>query len=154
VSPTPAERLRDELKMQGILTLPPDEGGITDLLCDMDECYNPRGRADFQPLSVPLQDWMPSEDHYPKLKKDLRKNEVGKVRLAHRLCNRVDYGNHPGHVKQRYQAAAAAARWHKENWKQSAANASDRGQAEVRWAKMRESAKAKRAERSGGLGQK
>lgn len=37
--------------MPGILTMSPEQGGITELLCDMDECYRPRGRWDFEPIS-------------------------------------------------------------------------------------------------------
>jgi hypothetical protein len=38
-----------------------------------------------------LSDWMPTNDHYPTLKCDGGRETVDNSRLAHRLCNRVDY---------------------------------------------------------------
>src|SRR6266540_5548633 len=102
---SPPERLREELGMQGILTLAPERGGITELLCDMDECYCPRGRGYFERLSVPLTDWMPSEDHHPKMKMFGGRRVPGNIRLAHRRCNRLAPGKYLGHVKQRWRAA-------------------------------------------------
>ncbi len=124
--------------MQGILTLGPGQGGITELLCDTDECYCPRGRGHFERLSVPLTDWMPSEDHFPKLRMFGGRRVPGNIRLAHRRCNGLANGWHRGHVKQRWRAALEAARWHKDHWEESATNARERGAAEARWVAMRE----------------
>ena len=50
--------------------MPPAQGGVSDLICDMNECYCPLGRAHFtrSPLQCrdQIQDWIPSEDHYPR----------------------------------------------------------------------------------------
>jgi hypothetical protein len=133
---SPRERLREEYGMRGILTLSPDKGGITDLLCDMDYCYCPRGRGYFDPLSEHLTDWMPSEDHHPKLKM-FGGREAGNIRLAHRRCNGLAVGWYRGHVKQRWRTAFVAAQWHKDHWKESEANAAQRGAWEEQWTQMR-----------------
>ena len=46
----PADVLR-KLGMTGILTMPPEKGGVTQVLCDVDECFCPRGRGYFDPIS-------------------------------------------------------------------------------------------------------
>lgn len=122
--------------MQGILTLAPEEGGITDLLCDMDYCYCPRGRGYFDPLSVPLTEWMPSEEHFPKLKTFGGRRVPGNIRLAHRRCNGLGVGWYRGHLKQRWRAAREAAEWHKDHWQESAKNAPERGAWEEQWVAM------------------
>lgn len=64
----------------------------------MPECLCPEelgGRNYFDPKTPALTDWMPTPDHFPTLKKDGGHLTVDNVRLAHRLCNRVDYAkNH------------------------------------------------------------
>ena len=81
--------------MRGILTMSPGEGGITELLCDMDECFLPTGRWDFEPIPVPMPrpipEWIPSVDHFPKTEEVGGQRVAGNVRLAHRLCNRADF---------------------------------------------------------------
>lgn len=81
--------------MPGILTMSPEQGGITELLCDMDECYRPRGRWDFEPIPNPMPmkipEWIPTTDHFPKTKEVGGQKVAGNVPLAHRLCNRADY---------------------------------------------------------------
>ena len=131
------KRLRVEFGMQGILTLPPGQGGITDLLCDMDYCYCPYGRGYFVRLSVPQIDWMPSEDHHPRLKMFGGRRVPGNIRLAHRRCNGLAFGWHLGHAKQRWKAAMEAAQWHKDHWEESSGNARQRGLWEEQWVAMR-----------------
>ena len=41
---------------------------------------------------LPLTDWAPSPDHYPRLKADGGHLVPWNVRLSHVLCNRMDYG--------------------------------------------------------------
>lgn len=135
--PTAGERLRREFRMKGILTLPPEEGGAAEVLCDMEDCYCPRGRAYFDPLGVPLTDWMPSEDHYPKLRMFGGTRKLGNIRLAHRACNRLAHGWQRGHLKQRWKAAMETLLWHREEWRESASNAEERGLAEEKWRSMR-----------------
>lgn len=69
-------------------------GKITRLECQMPGCFCPPelgGRSYFEPVTQDLPDWMPTNDHYPVLKCDGGKETVDNSRLAHRLCNRVDY---------------------------------------------------------------
>jgi hypothetical protein len=130
--------------MQGLLTLAPEQGGITDLLCDMEYCYCPRGRGYFDPHSVPLTEWMPSEEHFPKLKTFGGRRVPGNIRLAHMRCNGLGVGWYRGHLKQRWKAAREAAQWHKDHWQESAKNASDRGAWEQQWVAMCEARERKR----------
>ena len=50
-----------------------------------------RGRRHFDPR-LPQSDWSPTPDHYPRLKAHGGHLTPDNVRLAHRLCNRRDYG--------------------------------------------------------------
>jgi hypothetical protein len=105
-----ADQLR-ERKVRGILISAAELGYITELACQMPECLCPEelgGRSYFESVAD-LPDWMPTRDHYPILKKDGGLLTVDNVRLAHRLCNRVDYAKNHGrsYAKdlQRVQAA-------------------------------------------------
>jgi hypothetical protein len=57
----------------------------------MPQCYCVRGRRCFDPRSA-NSDWSPTADHYPLLKAHGGHLTPDNVRLAHRLCNRRDYG--------------------------------------------------------------
>jgi hypothetical protein len=81
----------EKLGVRGILWQLANDGQIIDIRCEMPQCYCPRGRACFDPKS-PSSDWSPTPDHYPKLKADGGRLTPDNVRLAHRLCNRRDYG--------------------------------------------------------------
>ncbi len=59
------------------------------------------GRRYFERKSLLPIDWMPTPDHYAVLKKDGGKLTVDNVRLAHRICNRVDYAIQTGKPHQR-----------------------------------------------------
>jgi hypothetical protein len=115
----PGKRLRQEFGMQGTLTLAPERGGSPTSFCDMDHCCCPRGRGYFDPLSVPLTEWMPSEEHFPKLKTFGGRRAPGNIRLAHRHCNGLGVGWYRGHLKQRWRAAREAAQGHKDHWQES-----------------------------------
>lgn len=95
--------------MQGLLTLAPDQGGAELLLCTMDGCYCPHGRHHFERITDELRHWIPTEDHYPRLKKDGGKRP-GNVRLAHRLCNNLGYALSALPLDKH---ATALARWRK-----------------------------------------
>jgi hypothetical protein len=69
-----------------------ERGQILELRCEMPQCYCPHGREYFVEKAVPPPDWAPSPDHYPRLKADGGHLDPENVRLAHVLCNRVDYG--------------------------------------------------------------
>jgi hypothetical protein len=84
------ERL-EALGVRGILRRLAQDGQIVDLRCEMPQCYCRRGRGWFDPMS-PLSDWSPTADHYPMLKAHGGHLTPDNVRLAHRLCNRRDYG--------------------------------------------------------------
>jgi hypothetical protein len=67
------------------------DGQIIDVRCEMPQCYCFRGRRYFEPRST-RSDWEPTADHYPRLKAHGGHLTPDNVRLAHRLCNRRDYG--------------------------------------------------------------
>ncbi len=90
-----ADQLR-KLNARRILVRAAEQGRITDLLCAMDECLCPHGRGYFEPATPDLSDWMPTNDHHPTLKCDGGRETVDNSRLAHRLCNRVDYSKRIG----------------------------------------------------------
>lgn len=93
--PTVAEQLR-ELGVKGILLKAAEQGKITELACQMPDCLCPRGRSYFQPVTPELLDWIPTNDHYPKLRHEGGKETTDNTRLAHRLCNRIDYSRSIG----------------------------------------------------------
>jgi hypothetical protein len=69
----------------------------------MPTCYCPEelgGSTYFEPASPELPDWMPTRDHFPILKQDGGHLTVDNVRLAHRLCNRIDYTKTMGYPKR------------------------------------------------------
>src|SRR5437868_5013201 len=57
----------------------------------MPQCYCFWGRRYFDPR-LARSDWEPTADHYPRLKMHGGHLTPDNVRLAHRLCNRRDYG--------------------------------------------------------------
>jgi hypothetical protein len=79
------------LGARGILRQLARDGQIVDVRCEMPQCYCFRGRRYFAPASPP-SDWSPTADHYPRLKAHGGHLTPDNVRLAHRLCNRRDYG--------------------------------------------------------------
>jgi hypothetical protein len=128
---TPGEVLR-RLGMQGILTLPPEQGGASQLLCDVDECYCPRGRGYFEPISRDemgaLVDWMPTEEHWPISHAEHGPKVKGNIWLAHRLCNRL-----AGLDEERRRARAKKEEWaatHADEWRSEFGN---REAAEAQW---------------------
>src|SRR6266542_6362140 len=86
---TPVEKL-ESLGVRGILWRLARDGQIIDVRCEMPQCYCFRGRWYFEPIS-PGADWMPTADHYPRLKMHGGHLTADNVRLAHRLCNQRDY---------------------------------------------------------------
>jgi hypothetical protein len=86
---TPVEKL-EALGVRGILRQLARDGQIIDVRCEMPQCYCFRGRRHFDPIS-PGADWMPTADHYPRLKMHGGHLTPDNVRLAHRVCNQRDY---------------------------------------------------------------
>jgi hypothetical protein len=76
--------------VRGILRQLARDGQIIDVRCEMPQCYCSRGRKYFDPVS-PGADWMPTADHYPRLKMHKGHLTPDNVRLAHRVCNQRDY---------------------------------------------------------------
>jgi hypothetical protein len=64
----------------------------------------------FQEVRPDLPDWMPTADHFPVLKEQGGHRTVHNVRLAHRLCNRVDYSKRIGRPYASDLARVEAAR--------------------------------------------
>lgn len=144
---TPVEQLRS-LGQHGILTLPVGRGGITALLCHMDVCYCPYGRGYFDLKTHPPRSWDPSVDHDPDLKMDGGQLILGNVRLAHILCNKLAFGDGPGHEKKRRKAAAAQDQWHTDHPKESLRHADNRAAAQAQWEARKAAAEAEAAARS------
>ena len=87
---TPVEKL-EAWGVRGILWQLARDGQLTDVRCEMPQCYCFRGRKYFDPKS-PRSDWSPTPDHYPRLRAQGGHLTPDNVRLAHLLCNRRDYG--------------------------------------------------------------
>ena len=85
---TPLEKL-ERLEVRGILWQLARHNQIIDVRCEMPQCYCFRGRRYFEPIS-PGADWMPTADHYPRLKMHGGLPTPDKVRLAQRFCNQRD----------------------------------------------------------------
>ena len=81
----------EALGVRGILRHLARDGQINDVRCEMPQCYCFRGRRYFDPRSS-RSDWEPTADHYPRLKMHGGELTADNIRLAHRLCNRRDYG--------------------------------------------------------------
>ena len=80
----------EALGVRGILWQLARDGQIIDVRCEMPQCYCFRGRRYFEPIS-PGADWMPTADHYPRLKMHGGRLTPDNVRLGHRVCNQRDY---------------------------------------------------------------
>jgi hypothetical protein len=79
----------------------------------MEECLCPSeldGRGHFEPVGRDLSDWMPTNDHYPVLACDGGQRTIDNSRLAHRLCNRIDYSKRIGRPHTKDLARVEAAR--------------------------------------------
>jgi hypothetical protein len=84
-------RARSLHQLHGIPLQLAKDGQILDVSCEMPQCYCFKGRRHFDPR-LPMSDWAPMADHYPRLKAQGGHLTPENVRLAHRLCNRRDYG--------------------------------------------------------------
>jgi hypothetical protein len=87
---TPVEKL-EALGVRGIVWQLARDDQIVDVRCEMPQCYCFRGRRYFEPRSTG-SDWELTADHYPRLKAHGGRLTPDNVRLAHRVCNRRDYG--------------------------------------------------------------
>lgn len=86
-----AEKLEDRGVTRGILHQMARDGQLVDLRCEMPTCYCPEGRKHFDRKSHPMTDWAPNPDHYPILKMHRGRLRPENVRVAHVLCNNLDY---------------------------------------------------------------
>jgi hypothetical protein len=86
---TAIEKL-ESLGVRGILWQLARDGQLIDVQCEMPQCYCPRGRRYFAP-KLPVFEWSPTADHYPRLKMHGGHLTPDNVRLGHRLCNQRDY---------------------------------------------------------------
>jgi hypothetical protein len=107
-----ADQLKN-LNARRILVKAAEQFKITDVQCAMGDCLCPEelgGRNYFEPATRDLSDWMPTNDHYPTLACDGGRETVHNSRLAHRLCNRVDYSKRIGRSFAKDLARVEAAR--------------------------------------------
>src|SRR6478672_6425494 len=86
---TPIEKL-ESLGVRGILWQLARDGQLIDVQCEMPQCYCPRGPRYFAP-KLPVSEWSPTADHYPRLKMHGGHLTADNVRLGHKLCNQRDY---------------------------------------------------------------
>ena len=86
--PAAAELRRYEVK--GILLQLARDRQLIDVRCEMPQCYCPQGRRHFERRSTDSP-WIPTADHYPRLKMHGGHLTADNVRLAHKLCNALDY---------------------------------------------------------------
>jgi hypothetical protein len=86
---TAVEKL-EALGVRGILWQLARDGQLVDVCCEMPQCYCFRGRRHFDPRPTG-SDWVPTADHYPRLKMHGGHLTPDNVRLGHRLCNRRDF---------------------------------------------------------------
>lgn len=95
------------LGLRGILITAAEKGLISEVRCRMDECLCPRGDDYFEERPRAVSDWAPSVDHI-KLKSEGGQLTLDNIRLAHVLCNRVDFAKKRGikHDKDRARAAS------------------------------------------------
>ena len=89
-----SEQLK-ELGLRGILITAAEKGVISEVRCKMDECLCPRGDDYFEKRPKAVSDWAPSVDHI-NLKSAGGQLTLDNIRLAHVLCNRVDYARKHG----------------------------------------------------------
>lgn len=97
--------------VRGILITAAQAGHLTELACQMPTCFCPEelgGPAYFEDKTSALPDWMPTVDHR-RLKRDGGHLTFDNVRLAHRLCNRIDYSINVGRPHERDLARVEAA---------------------------------------------
>src|SRR5439155_21352532 len=87
---TPVEKLESLGVRRGILRRLARDGQIIDVRCEMPQCYCFRGRSYFEPIS-PGADWMPTADHYPRLKMHGGRLTPGHVPLARRVRHQREY---------------------------------------------------------------
>jgi hypothetical protein len=83
------------LGLRGILITAAEKGLISEVKCKMDECLCPRGDDYFEKRPKAVSDWAPSVDHI-NLKSKGGQLTLDNIRLAHVLCNRVDYAKKHG----------------------------------------------------------
>jgi hypothetical protein len=81
----------ERLEVRGILRQLARDGQVIDVRCEMPQCYCFRGRRYFEPRPL-HSDWELTADHYPRLRSHGGHLTPDNIRLAHRLCNRHDYG--------------------------------------------------------------
>jgi hypothetical protein len=79
-----------KLEVKGILMQLAQHGQLVDICCEMPQCYCPKGRRCFDPRSSGSH-WTPTADHYPRLKMHGGHLTAENVRLAHKLCNALDF---------------------------------------------------------------
>ena len=115
--------------VSGVLVEMAECGLISELRCAMPECYCPGGRGYFDPRSTRPDDWVPTPDHYPLPKRKGGHLVPENIRLAHKLCNRLNEGEGPAYDSQRRKASDEQKRWLKAQEKGSVA--------EARWVKKR-----------------
>jgi hypothetical protein len=121
--------------IRGVLIEMAERGLISELRCVMPKCYCLGGRGYFDLTSTSPDYWIPSADHYPLARRHGGHLVPENIRLAHKLCNRLDFGKGAGYDQQRGKASAEQAQWLEDHPGKRAA-------VEGLWAEMRKAASA------------
>ncbi len=61
------------LGVKGVLIQAAEQGYITQLACQMPECFCPEelgGTGYFEPVTAGLSDWIPTHEHFPRAKRE------------------------------------------------------------------------------------
>lgn len=88
-----AQELRS-LGVKGVLLQAAEQGYITELACQMPECFCPEelgGRKYFEAVASPMPGWAPNHEHHPVPRREGGQRTPENSLLAHVLCNRIDY---------------------------------------------------------------
>lgn len=131
------QTVADELRALGArrkLVRAAELGFIQELRCAMPVCFHPDPNpvSGFYPDPNPDSDgrgffemvllgppWVPTPDHYPVLKYQGGRLTPNNIRLAHKLCNALDWQRNPIHADARAandaRNAAAAVQWAKDH---------------------------------------
>jgi|SRR5215204_5984205 len=92
-----------------------ERGFVTELRCVMLTCYCPGGRGFFERRGTLPDKWTPTQDHFPLTKEKGGRLVPENVRLAHKRCNGLDWGETRGHEMRRKSARAERDEWLADN---------------------------------------
>jgi hypothetical protein len=82
----------EERRAHRVLIRAATAGYVTELVCQMTECFCPSGVAFFDVCNpLRLGPWIPTHEHYPNAAHERGTDRLDNVVLAHRRCNNVGH---------------------------------------------------------------